>query len=1213
MTRYAIAVLLAALPLAAQTSSVQGTVSDAQGAAIPEAAVTAKNLDTSAERKTLTSAQGEYSMLQMPPGNYAISFEKPGFRVSKSSIVLQVDTPAKLNMKLEVGQVSETVNVTATAVTVNTENASVGNPFTETQVKDIPLQTRNVVSLLSIQPGVTADGNVIGSRRDQNNVLLDGVDVNDNFGANGFNSVIPIPLDSVQEFRTTIAGVGADLGHSSGGQVAVVTKGGSNQFHGSAYEYNRNTLTSANTWTNNRAGVPRAALVRNQYGASLGGRIIRNKLFFFYNYEARTDRSASSKTATVANTGFAQGNVNVLLKDGRTVTLTPQDVVNIDPLHIGASSFVLGMMKQLPAGNNPQGASDKGLNFNQLVFNTPSHLDNHAQVARLDYNVDSAGKHTLMLRGTLNGAGQDSTLAQYPGQDAASRTLDNSRGLAGRYTWVISPTLVNNLTYGYTRIGSASTGNSIVLPSLGLTNFQATPRASQRVAPTTTVNDDLNWNKGKHTIQLGVNLHFIENDANAYSNLPNYSFNRNTLLGLGADIDANVLSYIQAMPGYGSSVALSSGTNVTNAFGTLLGIVNNYGATYHYSINGSIIPFGQPVATDFVEKSLEGYAQDSFRWKRNLTLTYGVRYSLSGVPYEKNGTEVIPTVPLSNYFAERIGAMQAGVSGASVPDSMITWKVGGPLHNAPGYYPLDKNNFAPRMGVAYVPELEDGSILQKIVGKGSVLRGGAGVVYDNYGTAMALSFASGGSPGLASTVAQPVNTNFTTSYRYTGNGYPALPVVQGGQFPYTPPVIQGGFTSFSGVQGDLKAPYAYTLSANYARPLPHKLSLELGYAGRLSHKAIVQQDFGQPLTGFKDPKSGQSWTQASYAMALLYNAGVTAAQVKANPGLVPVQPFFENMFSGAKNMYINGGASANYYYDLVGNYADSDLDVLNDMDRIRQSNGGCVSLFGCNTFYPLQNSGVLAYVNAGKAAYHAGTLVLRRPVTHGWGFDLNYTFSHALDNGSASETSGGAALQDAFNPNGYRGPSDYDARHTITADAVIELPFGKGKALLNGIPKWLDYAIGGWTVTTLFSFHTGNPLNVSDAGVYNVNYLYSALGILRPGSTMPVNGFTADQNGIPSIFANTSAVNSFVGGYPGQVGTRGILRGLKTLNDDMAIFKSFRIKEGMRFTVRAEAFNSTNRVNFGNPALSLASPTTFGELATPTTARVMQFAGRFDF
>jgi hypothetical protein len=1214
MKRMLLALLLSAAPISAQTSSLQGTVSDAQGAAVPDAIVTARNLSTAAERKTLTSAIGEYSLLQLPPGSYLVTIEKPGFRTHKGEIVLQVNTPATLNSQLEIGQVTGVVNVSAELSTVNSENAAVGSPFNETQVKEIPLQTRNVVALLGVQPGVTSSGQVTGARNDQNNVLLDGVDVNDNFGANGFNSVIPIPLDSVQEFRTTIAGLGADMGHSAGGQVSVVTKGGSNAFHGSLYEYNRNSLTSANNWFSNRAGVPRAALVRNQYGASLGGPIVKNKVFFFYNFEGRKDRSASAQSRTVPSDTFKQGIVQVLLKDGRTVSLSPQDVVAIDPLHLGASSYVMNLMKQYPSGNNPLAASDKGLNFNVLTFNAPSQLDNHAQVARLDYNIDSAGRHTLMLRGTLNGAGQDSTLAEFPGQAAASRTLDNSRGLAARYTSVLSPQLVNVLSYGYTRLGTASTGNQTVTPSLGLSLLAATPRASQRVAPTTNVSDDLTWTRERHTLQFGLSLRYMENDKLSFSNLPSYSFSRNTLLGLGGDITADVLAYLQ--PLYGNSIALSSGTNVTNAFGTLLGIINSYGATYHYGIDGQIIPFGTPVTSAFASSEYEGYAQDSFKWKRNFTITYGLRYSLYLVPYEVNGVEVAPTVPLSVGFAERVGGQALGIPGSWLPDAMATYDVAGSLHGKPGYYPLDKKDFAPRVSLAWSPAT--GTVFERVLGKGSVVRAGAGIVYDHYGAAMMSSFASSGSPGLASTVAQPVNTNFTTSFRYTGGSNPSLPVVQGGAFPYTPPVIQGGFTSFSAVANDLKAPYEHVINVNYARPLPKKMSVEIGYAGRLAHRGIVQQDFGQPLTLFKDTKSGQSWAQASTAFATLYDSGLTPAQVKASPSLVPNQPFFENIFPGAKNLYITGSASANYFYDLFNNYAGSDLDTMNDMDRIRQPNGGCISIYGCNTFYPLQDSGVLAYVNAGKSAYHAATFVLRRPVTNGWGYDFNYTFSHSLDNGSASETSGGAALQDAFNPNAYRGPSDFDARHTIAADAVVEVPVGKGMPILGHIPGWMNQVVGGWQVSTLLSYHGGNPISVSDAGVYNVNYLYSALGILRPGSALPANGFTFDQNGIPAIFSNTSAVNSFVGGYPGTVGARGILRSPHFLNNDMAVSKYFQLpKEGHKIQLRAEAFNAFNTVQWNSPTLSLATPTTFGEITSAGTsslpARVMQFALRYQF
>jgi hypothetical protein len=268
----------------------------------------------------------------------------------------------------------------------------------------------------------------------------------------------------------------------------------------------------------------------------------------------------------------------------------------------------------------------------------------------------------------------------------------------------------------------------------------------------------------------------------------------------------------------------------------------------------------------------------------------------------------------------------------------------------------------------------------------------------------------------------------------------------------------------------------------------------------------------------------------------------------------------------------------------------------------------------------MQDSGLESFVNAGKSAYHAATVVLRRAVQNGWGYDFNYTFSHSLDNGSASETSGGAALQDAFNPNAYRGPSDFDQKHTITADAVIQVPVGRGKALLNTIPKWLDYAIGGWQVATLVSYHSGNPLTLSDGGVYNVNYEYSAFAILRPGSPLPANGLTFDQTGSPSIFSNTSVVNSFVGQYPGTVGTRGILRGPGMFDTDLAVSKSFRIHESHRVSIRGEAFNAFNNVQWNSPSstnLSINAPTTFGEITSAGSstlpARVMQFALRYEF
>lgn len=1219
-SRFFTVFLLGVLPLAAQTSSLQGTVTDAQSAAIPEAVVTAINVNTSAARKAVSGANGAYSFLQVSPGNYKVTVEKPGFRTSVTEVRLQIDTPTTLDVKLEVGQVTETINVEGEAATINTQNASVGNPFTETQIKGLPLQTRNVVALLSLQPGVAPGGQVLGAKADQNNVTLDGVDVNDQEGGcpactgnTGFNAVLPVPLDSVQEFRTTVAGVGADQGRSSGGQVSLVTKGGSNQFHGSLYEYMRNTYTAANSWFNNRAGVARTPLVRNQYGASLGGRLIKNRAFFFFNWEDRKDRSGSAVTRTVPSDTFKQGIVQVALSNGTIAQLSAADIAAVDPLHQGINSYMLNLFKQYPSGNDPKSSADLGLNFNTLRFNAPQKLDNRAYVARMDFNLDTAGKHVLMLRGTLAGNKTDSTsnLAQFPGQSSPSQTLDNSRGLAARYTTVISPHMVNVVGYGYTRLGTTSTGNSTVNPTFFFAALQPTPRASARVSPVTNLTDDFTWTKGRHTAQFGANMRFIENDRTAYNNVPSYSFSRNTLLGLGGDITANVLALMQDR--YGASVKLSSATNVTNALGPMFGIINQYSATYNFGADGKAIPFGNGVVKSFGTQEYEFFAQDTFKWKRNLTVTYGLRYSIDSVPYERNGVQVVPVTPLSTFFAERVGGQAAGIPNYALPDSTITYNLGGPVNKGKGWFPRDNNNFGPRASIAWTPE-GDG-LLTTLLGKGSVIRAGGGVVYDHYGSTMVTNFASTGSPGLASQVSQLLNTDFTTGFRYTGGALPALPPAPTGGFPFTPPTVVGGFTSFTGVADDLKAPYSYLLNVSYARQLPKKMTMEVGYIGRLSHKGLMQQDFAQPATLFKDVKSGQTWQQASTQLKRIFDSGVTPAQVQANPNLVPQIAFFEDIFPGAKNYKFNGSASANYYYTVYGTYAGSDLDALNDMDRLRQSNGSCISLYGCNTFFANQAAGLSAWTNAGKAGYNGLQLVWRRPVTNGWGFDFNYTWSHSLDNVSGAESdTTGTGVQDAFNPDGYRGPSNFDIRHNVTANAVVELPFGRQKRFLKTAPGWVDAILGGWQVSLLATMRTGTPINISNAGLYPTNYLTAALGILRPGATMPSDHLFTDEKGIPSLFASTSVVNSFEGQDPGTVGTRGILRVPGSVNFDASVSKSFRMPwENHRLMLRGEAFNAFNHVNFTTPNVSLATPSTFGELTKTLDARVMQFALRYEF
>jgi hypothetical protein len=1238
MFKNLIALILIALAVAvpstvsAQSSSLRGTVTDAQGALIPGVVITATNLDTNAMRSTISDEMGTYAFAQLPPGLYKVQAELPGFSTFVQQVRLQIDTPATVTIRLEVGTVSETVNVLGEVQTINTENATIGNPFTQTQVRQLPLQTRNVVELLSLQPGVTPTGEVIGAKKDQNNVTLDGVDINDNQNgvavaegatdndrrnASGFRAALPVPLDSVQEFRTTVAGQGADQGRSSGGQVSLVTKSGSNAFHGSVYEFHRNKVTAANNWFNNRAGIPRENLIRNQYGASLGGRIVRNRAFFFVNWEDRKDRSASSVSRNVPTETLKQGIVQFRMSNGEIGQATVDEIKAIDPLHIGISPGQLEMLRAYPAGNDQQSGSDRGLNFSTFRFNAPQTRDDRAYVAKLDFNLDSAGKHTVMMRGTLADATRDETVAQFPGQEAAVKQFDTSKGLAARYTTVLSPTMINVFNYGYTRLAIVQSG-LLDGPRInwgGITNLLPSDRPSSRVIPTTNFVDDMTWIKGVHTLEFGVNFRFIQNDRTSYNNTyPQYSFSRNTLKGLGADIRDAVNVFIRQKYS-NSSLGVTEQTPVANAFGNLLGVLNNYSGTYNYTRDGDAMAFGQPTIRSFATKELDFYVQDTWKVRRDLTLTYGLRYANNQVPYEKNGLQVVTSTPLENFLAERIYAQQNGIPGYAMPNAALTYELGGPVNGGRDWFNRDNNNFAPRFSVAYAPE-SDG-FFGKLFGKGSVLRAGGSILYDRYGSDMVVNFDRSGSPGLSTTVSQPRNTDFTDGFRYTGGGVPELPAAPQGGFPFTPPTIIGGFGSTVGVTSNLVAPYSMLMNLSYTRPLVEGITVEAGYIGRLGRKGLLQQDFFQMLTHFKDTQSGTDWSQAMGQLRSYFDSGITVAQVRANPSLIPTIPFIENIFPRAAGLAVPGSATANYFITTYGTYAASDLDALNAMDRERRPDGTCISVYGCNTFFALQNAGLRTWVNAGNAAFHGGQLVIRRPVTSGWGFDFNYTLSHSIDIQSASESgsgNSGALIQDTFNPKASRASSDFDIRHNVSANSVVELPIGNGKAFFRNMPGWANQLVGGWQISTLAKFRSGLPENVQVSGVYPTNYLSSAMAVLRPTATMPETGVGYNQNGNPSIFSNTNAAQSFMPQYPGTVGTRAIVRGASFFNMDLSLSKTFGLPiEGHRVQFRAEAFNALNNVNFSNLQLSTATTATFGQFSNAGDGRVMQFGLRYEF
>jgi hypothetical protein len=377
-------------------------------------------------------------------------------------------------------------------------------------------------------------------------------------------------------------------------------------------------------------------------------------------------------------------------------------------------------------------------------------------------------------------------------------------------------------------------------------------------------------------------------------------------------------------------------------------------------------------------------------------------------------------------------------------------------------------------------------------------------------------------------------------------------------------------------------------------------------------------------------------------MRQLFNSGVTPAQVQANPGLVPLDPFVQNMFPGYQDFWFPGSASANYYYGIYGIFGGpspngaggygSDLDNLNLLDRVGSPNN-CITITGCWTFFAPQGSAMPTWTNAGKANYHSLIVTLRRALSSGFAFDFNYTVAHAIDNGSvaADGTSQfGGVLQNAFQPNEFRGSSDFDIRHQVNANFLYQLPFGKGKRFLSAANRLVDEIVGGWEVSSLMRFQTGTPSTISGDGVYPTNYWQAALAIPW-GSTKPRTGTCTDSSGVPNLFCVANPTSFYQDEFPGQTGTRAIIRLPGSENIDVAVAKAFRLPwEGHFLTFRTEAFNLFNHVNFNftNPAtgltevgssilsggpLSLSQPGIFGEFTNTAPPRVLQLSLRYSF
>ncbi|MGA8238764.1 MAG: carboxypeptidase-like regulatory domain-containing protein, partial [Candidatus Sulfotelmatobacter sp.] len=939
-----LAVILSSLLLTAlawaqsSTTSLRGTVSDPQGAILPDATVTLSNPSIGFSESKKTDRDGVYQFLQLPPGTYTLTVTKPGFTTLKeNNLQLLVNVPATSNLSMRVKGEVNVVDVTSTSVQVNSQDATIGNAFGTSQIAALPFEGRDPTQILSLQPGVTfvgtnvnqdydsRGGSVSGARSDQTNITLDGIDDNDQVKGYAFEGALRSTLDSLQEFRVTTSNSNADEGRSSGAQVALVTKGGTNSFHGTAYEYNRNNVGYANDWFNKQAelesGLPNVPgqLIRNTFGATIGGPIRKDRVFFFLAYEGQRTRENAQLTQTVPSTNLRNGIMQYLYcPTGETCppatdqveTLTAAQLAGMDTLAggngtcpwatsagCGPDPNVEALFNQYPQPNST--AVGDGYNFVGYTFAAPTPGSLNTYVAKFDFNI-TQNQH-VFVRGGMQGDNIGSG-PEFPGQPQMLVSTNTSKGVIAAYTATLRSNLINNFRYGFIRQGYGTIGQiaqPYVLFGNGPTSLYALTNTTQVSVPVHNFVDDLDWVKGKHTLGLGANLRIVTN--NRSSNEDSFPYARiydlwlapiGKVAGSGGSLDPAAFGY----------PAVDSNTFQTGydwPVMALTGLLDSSYSNYNITKEGNAQPVGSPADRHFLAHEFETYIQDSWHATPQLTLTYGLRYTLLQPPYETTGTQVAPSISLENFFQSRSTAMLAG----QTYNPLVTFALSGQANGLAPYWAWDYGNFAPRLAFAWSPKPE-GGFWKRVFGDPgkSSIRGGYGMYYDHFGQGIVDSFDRNGSFGLTTSIANPIGQyTVDTSPRFTGlNNIPSAliaPPPTGG-FPQTPPVgLPYGATIYWGLDDRLKTPYSHVFDFSISREFPHNFVLETSYIGRLGRRLLQEEDLAMPLD-IRDPKSGMDYFTAA---TMLTKAGENGAPIQ---NIAPI-PFWENVFPGAKGTLLD--------------------------------------------------------------------------------------------------------------------------------------------------------------------------------------------------------------------------------------------------------------------------------------------------------------------
>jgi hypothetical protein len=1192
-----------------------GTARDQNGGVIAGAAILLVNEGTGKQEKTLSNGEGVFLIPQLPPGSYRIKITMNGFKeTSYTGIQIYPGQEHSITAVMEIGNVGETVQVRAGADLVHTTSPELNNTVVQAQAISLPLDGRNPIELVRLQAGVAGittrtNTSINGGRPWWTKVTQDGISIQDNLvRTNSVDVIVNRPTsDSIGDFTITTNTQGADASGGSS-QIRMISPSGTSKFHGSLYEYNRNSALGANNWFNNRSGVDIPFLNRNQFGGRISGPVLlppplgrvnpnRSKLFFFFNYEGlRQAQQAQQNNAIPVRNDFLEGVYRYVRPSDNTVqSVNVLQLAGI-PLDPKIRSEILSRVPSASRVNNfdvGDSSPSRALNTAGLRFNQSQRTTKNYYAFRTDYEPDANDHIEFVFTNTRNINDRTDLDLTHPRPLVYTDAL--IRLFVGAWRRTIGANIVNEVRIGGHYYPNLFISDEQYSGTVWSIPFLANPEVSFQPQGRTTRTrhfiDNVSWTTGSHALQFGGSLQQVRTDPYDFaSRFPTVAF------GFSSAAPATIQLTAARFPGGSISAADLTNANALSSF--LGGIIRQVSQTFQVKDSNSGYVAGIPSQRNYSTNDLALYLQDRWRLRPNLTLTMGLKWEYFSPLKEDNDLVFLPVI--TGGSAEKT---------LLDPNSVVTFWKG-------DYWKKDLNNFGPVVGVAWDPFKD---------GKTSV-RAGYTLAYIDDNTIGYGRTADRNNAGLTTSVTA------ANLYAVANAGIPAIPAPAfQTQRTFADQLVLSPLAFAYSIKPDLRQPKVHEISVSVERELPLDFAVEARYVATMGRSVWRSLDPNQVRIGgefFQDFLRARS------------NGFLALGRAANSPGCSATT-------CGVFNPAFNAAIAGSQQLTVIPNFSGGSLTNSTVRTNIQTGQVGSLAEFYINARATGAHAAFLPNPNIGQTGlltddvftdYHALQTEIRRRFRGGIFGQLNYTFSKVLSNSTGTGDSGFETLLDNGRPELEKRRADYDRTHILNANFVAELPFGPGKRFLNQ-RGFVGHLAGGWVASSILHWQSGAPFSIlSGRGTYNRggrsalnpadsiltrDQLVKLLQVrkLPDGRVFYIDPAVTDPNTGLAVGPDNLTYSA---GFAGQVffnpvaGTLGSLQRLQLDGPaqfawDVSVMKRTAIREGLNLEFRAEFFNFLNHPSFSVADTNINNAQ-FGRITTTSqNPRVVQLALRLSF